>query len=306
MKILVIGSGGQLGQEFFKLETAHELIPLAHAQVEVKDPAAVRACLQKHRPEAVINLASFNLVDAGEDQPEPAFTVNALGALHVARAAKEVGAAVVFISTDYVFGGESGRRRPYCESDPPAPLNVYGASKLAGEYLVRLSNPRHFIIRTCGLYGAATSHKGWTFPELMLRKAKAGEKLRVVNDQTLTPTYTSDLVRAILAVIEKGKPGTYHLTSAGECSWYEFAKTTLELAGVQADLEPVSSSEFGAKALRPAYSVLESERLAELGLAALRPWPEALRAYLVEKGVVPKTTRAGQGRGPARTGEVPD
>jgi len=286
MKILVIGASGQLGQEFFKLRSRHELIPLNHAEVEVEAPESVQARLERHRPEVVVNLAAYNKVDEAEDRPERALGVNALGALHVARAAAKVNAAVVFISTDYVFGAEEGRQRPYRESDAPGPIGVYGVSKLAGEHLVRVANPRHFIIRTCGLYGVVTSHKGWTFPELMLKKAGAGEKLRVVQDQVLTPTYTLDLVRAIIAVLEKGAPGLYHLTSAGACSWHEFARATLELAGVRAEIEPVSSESFSARARRPAYSVLASERLAALGLEGLRPWREALRAYLLEKGVI--------------------
>ena len=288
MKILIIGASGQLGQEFRKLRSRHELIGLSHAEVEVESAESVQARLEQHRPEVVVNLAAYNQVDEAENRPERAFAVNALGALHVAQAAARVNAAVVFISTDYVFGSEQGRKQPYRESDPPGPLGVYGVSKLAGEHLVQVANTRHFIIRTCGLYGVVTSHKGWTFPELMLKKAQAGEKLRVVEDQVLTPTYTFDLVRAIMAVLEKGEPGLYHLTSDGACSWYEFARATLELAGVRAEIEPVSSDSFSARARRPAYSVLASERLAELGLEKLRPWPEALQAYLVEKGVIEK------------------
>jgi len=288
MKIVIIGANGQLGQEFFKLPSSQQMIPLTHAEVEVEDPDSVQKRLEEHRPEVVVNLASFNKVDEAEDRPEAAFRVNALGALNVAKAAARVEAAVVFISTDYVFGAEPGRDRPYLESDPPGPLSVYGVSKLTGEHLVRLANPRHYIIRTCGLYGAVTSRKGWTFPELMLQKARAGEKLRVVADQVLTPTYAYDLVRAMIAVIEKGRPGLYHLTSAGACSWFEFARTTLELAGARAEIEPVSSASYKARAIRPSYSVLASERLAPLGLPAPRPWPEALRAYLTEKGVIQK------------------
>jgi dTDP-4-dehydrorhamnose reductase len=286
MKILVVGASGQLGQEFFKLRTRHELVALAHADVEVEAPESVQAVMERHRPQVVVNLASYNKVDEAEDRPERALGVNALGAFHVARAAARVDAAVVFISTDYVFGEDGGRQRPYGESDAPGPIGVYGVSKLAGEHLVRMANPRHFIIRTCGLYGVVTSHKGWTFPELMLKKAQAGEKLRVVQNQVLTPTYTFDLVRAILAVVEKDQPGLYHLTSAGACSWYEFARATLELAGVKAEIEPVSAESFAARARRPAYSVLANERLASLGLEKLRPWPEALKAYFLEKGVI--------------------
>ncbi len=286
MKIAVIGSSGQLGQEFARIKSSHEFIPFAHEDIEVTDRESVGKVMVDTRPEAVINLASFNRVDDCEDEIEKAFQVNAFGARNVAMAARDMKAAVVFVSTDYVFGGDQDRRRPYVESDRPAPLSAYGTSKLAGEHLVAQSNPDHRIIRTCGLYGVVTSRKGWTFPELMLEKAKAGEALRVVKDQVLTPTYTRDLAQSIIEVLERGKPGIYHLTSGGECSWHEFATAVLRMAGVNVKITPVTSAEFPAKAKRPAYSVLESERLKPQGIEPMRHWSDALKAYLKEKGVL--------------------
>jgi dTDP-4-dehydrorhamnose reductase len=285
VKILLIGQSGQLGQEFLKLGGEHSFIPLSHADVEVSDPAGVSSVLGSLEFDAAINTAAFHRVDDCEDDAEKAFRVNAVGARNVARAAAARGAAVVFISTDYVYGGERGRRIPYTEADCAAPLNVYGASKLAGEQVVGQANPRHYIVRTCGLYGAVTSRKGWTFPEMIINKARGGGPLKVVNDQVLTPTYTFDLVRAIMAVLQKGAPGLYHLTSGGECSWHEFASAALELAGIKADIAAVPSTAFPSKAARPDYSVLESAKLAAQGIEPLRPWREALAAYLAEKGL---------------------
>jgi dTDP-4-dehydrorhamnose reductase len=285
MKIMIIGSNGQLGQEFAKLRSGHIFIPLSHEDIEVADKDQVNTIFSEHKPDTVLNLAAFNRVDDCEDEPEKAFQVNALGARNVAIAARAQGSAVVFISTDYVYEGQKDRPRPYLESDPAMPLNVYGVSKLAGEHMTAQGNPDHWIIRTSGLYGVVTSRKGWTFPELILNKARAGESLRVVDDQVLTPTYTRDLAEMIMAVLEHCRPGIYHLTNGGQCSWYEFARAVLEMAGVDAKITPVPSSAFPRKAVRPGYSVLESEKLKPQGLKPMRPWREALQAYLEEKGV---------------------
>ena len=286
MKIIIIGSSGQLGQEFARLKSGHTLVPLTHEDIEVADKDRVNTIFSEQRPDTVINLAAFNRVDECEDKPDKAFQVNALGARNVACAARAQGSAVVFVSTDYVYSGERNPRRPYLESDPAMPLNVYGVSKLAGEHMTAQGNPDHWIIRTSGLYGVATSRKGWTFPELILKKAKAGESLRVVDDQVLTPTYTRDLAGVIMAVLEHGRTGIYHLTNGGQCSWYEFARTVLEMAGVDAEIIPIPSSAFPSKAHRPGYSVLESERLKPQGLKPMRHWKEALEAYLIEKGIL--------------------
>jgi dTDP-4-dehydrorhamnose reductase len=189
------------------------------------------------------------------------------------------------MSTDYVFGGE--KRAPYTEDDAPNPLNVYGVSKLAGEYFVRALCPKHFIVRTSGLYGVAgSSGKGGNFVETMIRLAKEGKPIRVVTDQVLTPTYTRDLAHKIKELLQTEAYGVYHITNSGQCSWYEFAAKIFELLSLKPDFGPTTSAEFGAKAKRPAYSVLAHGRLAQLGLDDLRSWPEALAAYLEEKGLL--------------------
>src|SRR3989442_8604865 len=167
---------------------------LSHQDLDVTDGGSVASASRSLQPDWVINTAAFHRVDDCETNPTLAFAVNALGALNVARAAAQVKAGVVFISTDYVFGGEIRQRwHPFTERDNPKPLNVYGVSKLAGEQLVMQSNPRHIVVRSGGLYGKATSRKGWTFPELMLNNARAEGVVRVVDDQATSPTFTCEL-----------------------------------------------------------------------------------------------------------------
>ena len=285
MSVLVIGSSGQLGQDLMRL-FGDRAVGLTHQDLDVTDGVAVAAVVREARPDWVLNTAAFHRVDDCELSPTLSFAVNATGAGNVARAAAEVGAGVVFFSTDYVFGGE-GRERgnPHAEADLPDPLNVYGVSKWAGERLVEQGNPRHLIVRSAGLYGTATSRKGWIFPELMVNKARAEGKLRVVTDQALSPTYTADLAVAVKALIEGGAVGLFHLTNAGECSWYEFARATIELAGIDVEIEPTVSTQQARRARRPPYSALTSQRLAAAGVAPLRPWREALGDYLQAKGI---------------------
>jgi dTDP-4-dehydrorhamnose reductase len=188
----------------------------------------------------------------------------------------------VHFSTDYVFGLDGARHSPWAEADAPGPVSVYGLSKLAGEYLVRSICPRHVVVRTCGLYGVwGSGGKGGNFVETMLRVAGQGKPLRVVADQTCTPSYTVDVAGAVASLLTTGRHGLFHATNAGECTWFEFARTIFELAGVRADLTAITSGEFGAAARRPAYSVLAPSA----GAGPLRPWREALAAYLHERGV---------------------
>jgi dTDP-4-dehydrorhamnose reductase len=284
--VAVIGATGQLGQDLLRV-FGDSAIALSHRDLEVTDGAGTVTALQDLRPDWVFNTAAYHHVDDCERNPTTAVAVNALGASNVARAAATIAAGVVFFSTDYVFGGEvRERRRPYSELDNPQPLNVYGVSKVAGEQLVALANPRHLVIRTAGLYGTATSRKGWTFPELMISKARAGDQLRVVDDQTLSPTYTADLAACVKALVERDAVGLFHLTNAGECSWYEFACATLRLAGLDTPVEPVPTIASSRVAQRPRYSALTSRRLEESGLSHLRPWEDALEDYLRAKAVI--------------------
>jgi dTDP-4-dehydrorhamnose reductase len=194
-----------------------------------------------------------------------------------------VGASLVHFSTDYVFGRETDRKTPYTEESAPGPTSVYAASKLAGEYLAR-STPKHFVIRTCGLYGHAgrTSQKG-NFIEMILRQVSQNKPLRVVDDQRCTPTFCNDLAEAIGPLVATGQFGLYHLTSGGDCTWFEFAKAILAFKHIDWPITPVRSEEFGSAAKRPGYSVLSCEKHNRLGLPPLRHWRDALAAYLAER-----------------------
>lgn len=286
MKTLVIGASGQLGQDLMRV-LGEEATGLTHADIDVTDGVGVSRIIREHQSDWVINTAAFHRVDDCELNPTLAFAVNATGAGNVARAAAEIGAGVVFYSTDYVFGGEGRPRHdPHTESSLPDPLNVYGVSKLAGERMVMNGNPRHLVIRSAGLYGTATSRKGWTFPELMATKGKRDGWVKVVTDQALSPTYTHDLAETTKALMEREARGLFHLTNAGECSWFEFAQATFDITGIAVNMEPATTVTGERRARRPPYSALESERLAETGVPPMRPWREALVHYLNAKGLV--------------------
>ena len=205
----------------------------AHENLDVTDISSVASAIRSGKPDWVLNTAAFHRVDDCEANPASALAVNALGALNVARAAADVGSGVVFYSTDYAFGGEDRKRNdPYEEGDTPQPLSVYGTSKVAGEQLVAQANARHLVVRSAGLYGTATSRKGWTFPELMLNKARTEGALRVVTDQVLSPTFTADLAQKTKELIEHDAAGLFHLTNDGEGSWFEFTQGALHIARV--------------------------------------------------------------------------
>jgi dTDP-4-dehydrorhamnose reductase len=285
-RVALIGSNGQLGTDIVRLWPARlsELVPLTHADFDVTDEAQVRSVIDGIQPGLVINTAAFHRVDDCETQAEDAWRVNALGVKHLAESCRDAGATLMHFSTDYVFDG--ARRTPYREDDSPRPLSAYAISKLAGEHFLRYLLPdNHILIRSSGLYGVAgASGKGGNFVETMLRLAREGRPIRVVDDQVTTPTYTLDLAQTLISLIERGGRGAFHITNQGCCSWYEFAGHVFSLLGVQADLKPVSSAEYNAPAQRPAYSVLANTRIQQLGISQPRPWQEALADYLRLKG----------------------
>ena len=286
MKYAIIGAEGQVGQEFAKCLPAESLVLLTRAQCEVTDAGSVAKCMESLECDVVVNLAAFHNVNGCEEDPVKAFEVNAVGAGRVAQAARRTGRKVVYFSSDYVFGQDATRRSPYVESDATGPVNAYGVSKLAGEHLIRAATDDHLIVRSSSLFGVVTSKKGWTFPEMIIRRAKSGEPLKVVNDQYMSPTYTLDLVRSVTALVDGGAAGTVHVTNGGGCTWHEFATAALEVAGIDRSIEPVSSDAFPSVARRPVYSRLDSERLGAPGAPEMRSWEDALQAYLTEKGVI--------------------
>lgn len=285
MKVLVIGADGQLGGEFAAAWPDADLVRLTRADLDVTDEAAIGPILAEARPDVVVNTAAFHKVDVCEREPAASFLVNATAARSVARACETIGAACVFISTDYVFDGDAGRA--YREADARRALNVYGASKIAGEDLVRTASERAYIIRSSGLYGLrGASGKGGNFVETILRRADATGRLQVVADQTLSPTATADLAAGIREVVRHAPPGVYHITNQGALSWWEFASLAVRLSG-RADrttVEPVQSADWDQSVRRPAYSVLENAAMASVGVPFLRPVDEALAEYLRMRG----------------------
>ena len=283
MKIMIIGAGGQLGSELVNMVQEDIVIPLTRHDLEMTDYRQVNDVISSNTPDIVINTTAYHRVDDCEDNVEKAFSVNAFAVRTLSKICAEMNATLVHFSTDYVFGGE--KRVPYMENDIPNPLSVYAASKLAGEYFTRNICRRHFVVRTCGLYGAkGISGKGGNFVEMMLRLAREQKPIKVVADQVVTPTFAKELAVSISKLIRTREYGLYHITNDGGCSWYEFAKAIFDLTGIRADLSPVTAEEFGAKARRPAYSVLENRNLRALGIDNMRPWKEALKEYLMEKG----------------------
>jgi dTDP-4-dehydrorhamnose reductase len=281
---VVIGATGQLGSDLVRtFDQPGELVALSTRDVDILDAARTRSILEALQPTCVINTAAYNLVDRAEDDGRSAFALNAVAVGTLAAVCQAAGARLVHFSTDYVFDG--AKRTPYLETDSPQPVSVYGESKLAGERLALERCERSVIFRVCGLFGLAGSlgkGKG-NFVETMLRLAREGRPLRVVSDQVLCPSYTLDLARKVWKVLPKVAHPIYHLTNAGQVSWYEFARRALELAGLTADLTPVTAAEYGARARRPAYSVLAHAHLAALGEDDLRPWDAALPAYVAER-----------------------
>lgn len=283
MKVLLIGANGQLGTDIRRLwsEAGDHIVPAVRPQFDVTDAAVVESTIAGVRPDLVINTAAYHRVEECEIQSAKAFQVNATAVRDLAAICARNEAAFVHFSTDYVFGGE--RSAPWLETDRPNPLNVYGVSKLAGEYMAMNAAERVFVVRTCGLFGhAGSSGKGGNFVETMLRKAAAGEAIRVVNDQVLTPTATADLARVLRQLVQTNAFGLYHLTCEGQCSWYEFTQGILELAGLKADLSPVSSAAFASPVKRPGYSVLSKQKLGTLGLS-MPHWRDALAGYLAHR-----------------------
>lgn len=279
MRVLLIGYRGQLGSDLRMAFAGEDLVLTTQEELRVENTAQVSDFVAHTRPELILNCAAFHRVDDCEDCAERAFEVNVFGVRNLAQAAARAGSVLVHFSTDYVFDGPD--RRPYTETDLPSPKSMYGVSKLAGEFVVQSIWPKHFIFRVSGLYGYAGSReKGTNFVELMIGLARLGKPIRVVDDQVLTPTSTMDVARATRLLTETDRYGLYHLTNAGECSWYEFARAIFTYSDLQPDVTPVTSAAFPTRARRPNYSVLDNRRLRGAGFQELPHWREALQCYI--------------------------
>jgi dTDP-4-dehydrorhamnose reductase len=302
MRVLVTGAGGQLGTDVVDalsgrvpiggrsgdpatgrlgVRSPCEVTAADHALLDVADRGAVQTIVEGVRPHVVVHGAAWTAVDACEGDPDRAYAVNALGTRHVAEAARRVGAHVVYVSTDYVFDGTS--TRPYLEWDPPHPMSVYGASKLAGETEL---DPGSTVVRTswvCGAHGA-------NMVKTVLRLAAGTGPMRFVDDQWGSPTFTADLAGVLAVLATERLPGTFHVTNSGVTSWFGFARAVLEVAGHDPGrIEPIATADLDPPrpAPRPANSALDNAALRLMGMAPLPPWRDALERLVAATALAP-------------------
>lgn len=275
-KVLVTGAGGMLAADLVPVLRAamHDVVACGRDRLDVVDAQQVRAVLLAERPQVVVHCAAYTNVDGAEADPQAAFAVNRDGARHVAEACKAVGAAMVYVSTDYVFDGRGSM--PYRVDDPPNPLGVYGRSKLEGELAVRKALPEHFVVRTSWLYG----HGGKNFVDTMRKLGREKPELAVVDDQIGSPTWTRDLAEAIGDLIETTRFGVYHATGTGTCSWYGLTRKIMELEGLKTPVRPITTAELGRPAPRPLYSVLDCSRLEDAGVEPMPRWEDSVARYM--------------------------
>jgi dTDP-4-dehydrorhamnose reductase len=277
LKVAICGAGGMLAtdvREVFQ-QRGHEVVDLTINDLDITDISMVREKFSTIKPDVIFNAAAYTNVDGCESEPDLAYKVNSLGPRNLAIAANEAGAALVHISTDYVFGGVGNT--PYREYDLTNPQSVYGKSKLDAELFVRNLCPRHYIVRTAWLFGI----NGNNFVRTMLRLAAERDTLTVVNDQLGSPTFTYDLAIALADLIEKPTYGTYHLTNGGECTWFEFTREILRQAGIEGvEVKPMTTEQLNRPANRPRYSVLDNYVWSMDGRVPLRNYREALADYL--------------------------
>jgi dTDP-4-dehydrorhamnose reductase len=270
LRVLLTGAGGQLGLELAELlpRHGHEVVALTHKNLDITDADMVASSLEEHESDLVVNAAAYTNVDACLTETELAYKANALGPRNLAIHCERLGCEFLHVSTNYVFDGAG--KRPYEPFDPPNPISAYGRTKLSGEEYVKHFSSRWYLVRSAGVYG-----RGQNFVRTMLRVAGERDVVKVKNDEFISPTYARDLAEGILEVVHSGLYGLYHVTNSGSCSWYEFARTIFELAGVEVEVIPIASSEYPLPAARPANGLLSN-----LGSPKLRHWREALVDYL--------------------------
>lgn len=284
MRILLIGATGQLGGDLVRNNPGHELVAPGRDELDLRHPEKAAAYVARLRPELVINCAAFHNVPRCEQEPAEAFLVNCVAVRDLAAACLGAGARLLTFSSDYVFGG--ARTEPWREDDTPAPLQVYGISRLAGEHAALATAPAlATVIRTCGLYGVSGARsKGGNFVDGRVADARSGKRIEMACEQVVAPTATDDLSRAVYALLALPSfaPGIYHLVNEGACSWYEFTCEIVRLVGAHAEVVPVDRGGRSGNMRRPLYSALANTKARALGIR-LRPWQEALGAYLRAK-----------------------
>jgi dTDP-4-dehydrorhamnose reductase len=276
VKLLVTGAAGMLGRDVMLAagNAGHDVVGFGRAELDVTDAAGLEKKLDLERPDVVINCAAWTDVDGAEESEAQAFAVNGAGAGNVAAAAAEVGASIVYVSSDYVFDGSKGA--PYVESDQVGPLSAYGRTKLAGEEATVAANKRHFVVRSAWLFGIG----GGNFVETMLRLASMQNEVLVVRDQVGSPTYTWHLAYGIVRLIEGIEYGIHHMAAAGQCSWYEFAREIFEQAKVECKVLSGTTEMLGRPAPRPPLSALTSQREHAIRLPS---WQDGLAGYLAQR-----------------------
>jgi dTDP-4-dehydrorhamnose reductase len=282
MRVLVTGAKGQLGTDVMaELKSNNiEALGIDREELDIVDAKACEEFFDKanaeKRIDAVIHCAAYTAVDKAEDEQELSYNINALGTKNIATACKKFDMKLMYISTDYVFNGQG--ERPWEPDDERQPLNVYGKTKYEGELFVEEIAKKYFIVRIAWVFGIA----GNNFIKTMLKLAKERDSLTVVDDQIGSPTYTADLSKLLVSMIQTDKYGRYHATNEGYCSWYEFAKEIFKVAGVTINVAAVDSSAYPAKAKRPANSRMEKKKLDEMGFKRLPSWQDATRRYIEE------------------------
>jgi len=284
MKILLIGASGQLGADLLRNDPGHEIVAPGRDEVELARPQEAMGVIERLRPDVVINCAAFHNVPKCEEDPAQAFLVNCVAVGELARACAAIEAWLVTFSSDYVFGADRGT--PWREDDLPAPLQVYGISRLAGEHAaLSAAATRAVVIRTCGLYGRTGAvSKGGNFVDGRVADLRSGKRIEMACEQVVSPTSTHDLSRAVHSLITHPQlsAGIYHLVNEGACSWYEFTCEIARILGTSTEIVPVDRGGKTGSMRRPLYSVLSNTRAKALGIS-LQPWQDALRHYLEEK-----------------------
>jgi dTDP-4-dehydrorhamnose reductase len=284
MKILLIGKTGQLGSDILRNNKEHDIFAPDRRELDIQSSESISRAVESYRPDVVINTAAFHNVLLCETEPATAFLVNCIAVRNLAAACSRTEALFVTFSSDYVFGGE--KRTPYLEDDKPAPLQIYGMSRLVGEHAALAAAPRHaLVIRTCGLYGVSGAQsKGGNFVDKRIEDAKTQSTLEMASEQVVSPTSTHDLSLAVLRLIEhpRREPGIYHLVNDGECSWYEFTKGIYEISGLPVRVIPVDRGGRSGDMRRPLYTALANTKARVLGIT-LPGWRNALERYLRSK-----------------------
>lgn len=277
--ILVTGSTGQLGSDVVKelLKRGYSTLSPNRSEFNLCSEDSIRNYILNSNCEAIVHCAAYTQVDKAEDEKDLCIKINATATKHIVKCAKILDIPMIYISTDYVFDGTKDGK--YTENDETNPINIYGESKLAGEKYVQEILDKYYIVRTSWVFNI----NGKNFIETMLRLSKANNQLSIVNDQIGSPTYTKDLSRLLVDMIETNKYGLYHATNEGYCSWYEFADTIFKLANINIDIKAINSNEYASRAKRPLNSKLSKDKLIEYGFKPLPHWEDALKDYLIRR-----------------------